>query len=51
MLNREGPGGDDIISLLEHRDHTVGIDLLSHSCWANVLVITDTFLGGSAPRL
>ena len=27
MLNCEGPGGDDIISLLEHRDRIAAIDL------------------------
>ena len=78
ILNRNAPGGDDIISALEHRNRISGIDLLSltkrqlkrcatlmqeqfHSlktlclsCRAEVRdvpVITDTFLGGSAPRL
>jgi len=78
MLNREGPGGDDIISALGHRDRIAGIDLfglskrqlkrcaalmqepfqslrnLRLSCCAEVRdvpVITDMFLGGSAPRL
>jgi len=78
MLKREGPGGDDIISALEHRDCIAGIDLfgltkrqlkrcaalmqepfqslrnLCLSCCEEVQdasVMTDTFLGGSAPHL
>ena len=78
MLDREGPGGDNIISALEHRERIASIDLSGltkhqlERCAAlmqkpfqslraigldclpetrDVPVITDTFLGGSAPRL